>query len=98
MPLSSKQKKYLCQLAHKFKPIVWLGQQGLTENVLAEINMALNHHELVKIKLRVGERELRDKMIEDICEQTDADFIQRIGNVASLYRQNVDNPTIKLPT
>jgi len=84
-------------LAHKLKSVIWLGQQGLIDNVLAEINAALNHHELIKIKLRVGERELRDKMIEDICEQTSADYVQRVGNVASIYRQNADNPAIKLP-
>ena len=97
MPLTKKQQKYLSQLAQKLKPVIWLGQQGLTENVLAEINVALDHHELIKIKLRVGDRELRNKMIEDICEQSGADYVQRVGNVASLYRQNVDHPTIKLP-
>lgn len=97
MSLTNKQQKHLCQLAHKLKPVIWLGQQRLIDNVLAEINVALNHHELIKIKLRVGDRELCDKIIEDICEQTNADYVQRVGNVASIYRQNADNPTIKLP-
>jgi len=97
MSLTNKQQKQLTQLAQKLKPVIWIGQHGLSDNVLAEIEVAINHHELIKIKLRVGDRELRDKIIEDICKQTGAEIVQRVGNVASLYRHNVDNPVIKLP-
>ena len=97
MSITKKQQKYLCQLAHKLKPVIWLGQQGLSDSVLAEIETAMNHHELIKIKLRVGDRELRDSIIEDICKQTGADYVQRVGNVASIYRQRTDNPVINLP-
>ena len=97
MPLNKSQKKYLKSLAHGLDPVIWIGQKGLSENVYSEINTALNHHELIKIKLRVGNRELRNKIIEDVCEQTGAEYVQRIGNVASLFRQNNDNPIIKLP-
>jgi len=85
MSLTNKQQKQLTQLAQKLKPVIWLGQHGLSDNVLAEIETAINHHELIK------------KIIEDICEQTGAEIVQRVGNVASLYRHNVDNPVIKLP-
>ena len=53
MNLTTKQKQYLKGLAHNLKPVVMLGQHGLTEGVLAEIDAALNHHELIKVKVSV---------------------------------------------
>lgn len=97
MGLTKKQQGYLSQLAHKTRPIVWVGKQGITVNVLNEINVALESHELVKIKLRLGDRDLRDKAIDDICQATNAEVVQRIGNIISLYHRNNETPVIKLP-
>ena len=74
-----------------------MGQNGLTENVLAEIEGALDHHELIKIKVRAGNRDTRDKLIDEICQKTGAENIQRTGNILSIYRQNRIKPVIKLP-
>ncbi len=97
MSLTKKQQKYLRTLAHDLKPVIWLGQHGLTDNVLAEIDAALDHHELIKIKLRLGDRELKDKIIEDICQQMEAEYIQNIGNIISIYRRNTEQPVFILP-
>jgi len=97
MKLTKKQYNYLSKLAQKIRPVVWIGHQGLTTNILNEINTALVSHELIKIKLRLGDRELRDKAIDDICQHTDAELIQRIGNIISLYHKNDESPVIKLP-
>lgn len=97
MTLTHKQQKFLRKLAHDRKPVIWLGQQGLTGNVLTEIDTALDHHELIKIKLRVGDRESRDNMIQDICTVTDAEQVQKVGNIVTLYRQNDRKPAITLP-
>ena len=97
MNLTKKQHNYLSKLAHQIKPVVWVGQQGITENVLKEINTALSSHELIKIKLRLGDRDLRNKAIDDICQSTNAELIQRIGNTISLYHRNNETPVIKLP-
>ena len=95
--LKKEQKKQLRSMAHDLKTIIWIGQNGLTENVMEEINTALNHHELIKIKIRAGERTERDEIAESICEQTSAESIQKIGNVIVLYKKNKKVPKIKLP-
>ncbi len=56
MDITKTQQKFLRSKAHHLKPVLWIGQNGLTESVTAEIELALNHHELIKIKLRVGDR------------------------------------------
>jgi len=97
MELTRPQEKFLRSLAHDRKPVIWLGQHGLTGNVLQEIETALDYHELIKIKLRVGDRELRDQIIGDICTRTRATAVQRTGNIATVYRKNRKNPRIILP-
>lgn len=97
MVLSKRQEKYLRTLAHEKKPIIWLGQHGLTDQVLSEIENALKHHELIKIKVRVGEREERDRIISEICRQTSSENVQKIGNTVTLFRRNTEKPRIPLP-
>ena len=82
-------------MAHERKPVIWIGQHGLTDNVMEEINTALDHHELIKIKLRVGDREEREQACIDICAKTKAALVQKIGNTVSLYRRNDDAPVIQ---
>jgi RNA-binding protein len=97
MPLSKNQVKFLRSLCHDLKPVVMLGQKGLTNEVLHELDIALNHHELVKIKLSVDDREQRARMIDEICERSEAEKIQTIGKTISLYRPNLKKPIIALP-
>jgi RNA-binding protein len=92
----NKQKlKILRSLAHDRKPVIWIGQNGLTENVNEEIIKALDHHELVKIKLRVGDRDARDKVCTSICHESGAELIQKIGNTIVIYRRNENAPVIQ---
>jgi len=91
MTLTKAQERVLRTLAHGRKPIIWIGQQGVSGNVLTEIETALNHHELIKVKLRMGDRELRDALIVDLCARTGAVSVQRIGNSVALYRMNKEN-------
>jgi RNA-binding protein len=97
MALSKRQEKYLRTLAHDKKPVIWLGQHGLTDQVLAEIESALKQHELIKIKVRVGEREERDRIISEICRQTTSENVQKIGNTITIFRRNTEKPRIPLP-
>lgn len=97
MALTNSQKKYLRQLAHHLKPTVWAGKNGITENLIAEIEEVLERHELIKIKCSLGEREERDAGIEEICKKTNAELVQRIGNILTIYKQNPKQPVIKLP-
>ena len=97
MLLTKKQKNYLRTLAHERKPIIWLGQNGLSENVLAELETALDYHELIKVKLRLSDRELRDRTIDEICVKTRTEVVQRIGYIVAIYRKNRKHPGIVLP-
>ncbi len=81
------QKKKLKAQAHALNPVVIIGQAGLTEAVLKEINVALDAHELIKIKIR-AERDERAVISEQICAETTAELIQSIGQIAVVYRQN----------
>ena len=96
MPLNEKQKRHLRGLLHQRKPVVMIGGAGLTENVMQEIDNALAHHELVKIKIAADDRPARTAMIEQIAEQTKSELVQTIGHTASFYRQ-ADKPKITLP-
>lgn len=95
--LEKQQLKHLRKLAQQRKTIIWVGQNGLTENVMDEIEKALQHHELVKISVRAGDREARDEIIAAICLKSGADLVQKIGNTMSIYLRNHEAPVIKLP-
>lgn len=90
MPLSTKHKQALKAKAHHLKPVVLLGDKGLTEAVTKEINRALNDHELIKIKINGQDREARKQAIHEICTELEAELVQIIGNTGVLYRKNQD--------
>ena len=78
-------------------PVVRVGQHGLRDSVMAEVELALDSHELVKIKLAVDDRELRTALIDELCEKSSAEKVQVIGKTVSVYRQNAKKPVIELP-
>ncbi|MCG3812520.1 ribosome assembly RNA-binding protein YhbY [Photobacterium damselae] len=96
MNLSTKQKQYLKGLAHNLKPVVLMGANGLTEAVLAEIEIALDHHELIKVKVASEERETKLLIVDAIIRETKAEKVQVIGKTLVLYRQSEDRK-IDLP-
>ena len=97
MALSKKQVKFLRAKCHDLKPVIMLGQKGLTAEVLSELDIALTHHELVKIKLSVDDRELRKQVADEICEKSLTEEVQSIGKTLSVYRVNPDKAVIELP-
>ncbi len=97
MTLTERQRKHLRGLAHHLKPVVSVGSAGVTDPVIAELDQALAHHELVKMRVRVGDRDSRDEALTELVGRTDAILVQRIGNTAVLYRRNPDKPKISLP-
>jgi len=94
--LTSKQIKFLRARAHALNPIVRIGQNGLSEAVLRELEIALTHHELVKIKVAANDREARESMLTNMRNSTHSQLVQRIGSIVVLYRQNVKKPVIDL--
>lgn len=93
MPLKATQKKNLRAQAHHLKPIVIVADKGLSETVVAEIERALNDHELIKVKLR-GDRDMRKAWAQRIAGLCKAEFIQSIGQVACFYRKHPEKPVI----
>lgn len=93
--ITDKQILFLRKSCHHIKPIVTVGNAGLTENVMSEVELALSHHELVKLKIN-GSSDERKAMIEKIITGTGAVLVQTIGHTASFYRE-ADKPVIKLP-
>lgn len=96
MDLTEKQKKFLRGLGHDLKPTVFVGTLGITPKLIAELDQTLDRHELIKVKVRVGERSARDIAISDMTRQTGASLINRIGNIAILYRRNDESPRVLL--
>ncbi|MGB3726160.1 MAG: ribosome assembly RNA-binding protein YhbY [Glaciecola sp.] len=96
MTLSNKQKQYLKGLAHNLKPILQLGGNGLTEGVVAEINNALSHHELIKVKVPSDDRDEKALIMNAIVGETKSHKVQTIGHTLVIYRAS-DEPKISLP-
>ncbi len=96
MPITQAQRRHLRKLAHHLKPVVIIGNAGLSEGVLGEIDAALAHHELIKVRVNAADREERQAMIERIAQATGADWVLSIGHVAAFYRA-AEKPKIVLP-
>lgn len=88
MKLSNKQIRHLRGLAHDLKPVVMVGDKGLTANVFEELDIALNSHELIKVRVRAEEREERDEMIKKITQKTGSVFVQRVGHIVTLFKRS----------
>ncbi len=88
MHLNNQQIRELKRLAHPLKPVVMVGQQGLSENVHNEIDIALDVHELIKIKLAGADKAERDRLSREIVTKHNASLIQIIGRMATIYRPN----------
>ena len=97
MKLTDSQAKYLRGRGHKLKPVIVVGDAGLTASLLAEFSSTIDHHELIKVRIRAGDRETRDAIIKDLCKRESAELVTRIGNVALMYRPNSDKPKLLLP-
>lgn len=95
--LSPSQKRYLRGLAHGIKPVLLVGAKGVSQSLLAELDAVLDQHELVKVKLAAGDRDTRDAWIGEIAAHSTAALVQRIGNVAVLFRRNPERAGIALP-
>ena len=96
MSLNNRQIRYLRGLTHNLQPVVMVADKGLTENVMAEIESALDHHELVKIKLK-SDRETRNEWKNEIAGRCNAEVVHSIGQVACFFRRNPKKQVVDLP-
>jgi RNA-binding protein len=97
MALSPSQRRYLRSLAHDLHPVILLGAKGATAAVVKELDLALSHHELVKVKLSGGDKEERVAQVDVLLTGTGAENVQQIGRVVVLFRRNEDEPKLALP-
>ena len=74
-----------------------IGDGGLSDSVYSEFESTLAHHELIKVRVRVGDRKARDAAIAELCSRSGATLVTRIGNVALIYRPDPEKPAIRLP-
>ncbi len=87
MALTTKQKQQLKARAHSLKPVVLMGDNGLTPAVQKEINRALTDHELIKVRMHVEDRALKKAVFQEMCDAQHAELIQIIGNIGVLFRE-----------
>lgn len=96
MTLSKPQEKFLRGLGHHLKPVIVVGDAGLSDAVVKEFESTINHHELIKVRIRTGDRDGRDEIIAKLCDDKTS-LVTRIGNVALLFRRNTEKPRVNLP-
>lgn len=92
MELSSGQIRRLRAEGHRLglKPVVIVGQKGLSDNLHAEIDAALDHHELLKLRIPALGRDARREFGKSICDRHGAVLVESIGSVIVIYRRNPD--------
>ncbi len=91
MSLSSSTKKALKAQAHHLNAVILIGQKGITPALLQEIDIALEHHELMKIRVQQGDKELREQFAQEIATELTAEYIAHIGRVLVFYRKSTKN-------
>ncbi len=96
--LAVNQRTFLRSMAQKIKAVVWIGKNGLNEEVLQAIDKALEVDELIKVKVHESAPVDRKKVGFTIAEELDCAYVQNIGRVVVLYRPFDEKPVIKLPT
>ena len=95
--LTAAQTRFLRGQAHDLKAMLQVGGKGISDSLVAEVELALEHHELIKVKVAGQDRDARDAMIDDLATRTGAALVQRIGHTAVLYRPSKDKRQIVLP-
>jgi RNA-binding protein len=95
--LTNAQTRFLRGQAHGLKAMLQVGGKGISDALVAEVDGALEHHELIKVKIAAEDREAREAMVEELARRAGAALVQRIGHTAVLFRPSKDNRRIVLP-
>ncbi|HEY4553854.1 MAG TPA: ribosome assembly RNA-binding protein YhbY [Bacillaceae bacterium] len=95
--LTGKQKRYLRSQAHHLDPIFQVGKGGVNENMIKQVNEALEARELIKISILQNCEEDKDTVAETLVEGTKAELVQVIGKIIILYKESKEHKAIKLP-
>src|SRR6185312_1129423 len=95
--LPNARTRFLRGQAHGLKAILQVGGKGVSDALVAEVDGALEHHELIKVKVAAEDRDVRDAMVQELAQRAGAALVQRIGHTAVLYRASKDHRRIVLP-
>ncbi|WFE68066.1 ribosome assembly RNA-binding protein YhbY [Thiomicrospira sp. R3] len=95
--ITNNQKKFLRGIAHGLSPMIIIGSQGITDNLMAELEKTLKHHEILKVKIAAGEREDRKEVIDFIIKATRAQLVHSVGKMFVIYRARAKDPQLELP-
>lgn len=94
MPLSKETVKNYRAIGHALNPVVMISDKGLSEGVMNELERALYDHELIKVKVAIGDRAIRQQLIQEAVNRCKADIIQEIGKTVLIFRKS-EKPNIK---
>jgi RNA-binding protein len=97
MALTQAQKRHLRKLAHSLKPVIIVGNAGLSAALLKELDSTLEHHELIKVRVNGEDRDARQAMTAELCAKSGSELVQTIGHIAVLYRR-AEKPHLQLPS
>jgi RNA-binding protein len=97
LSLTNAQTRFLRGQAHGLKAMLQVGGKGISPALVQEVDAALEHHELIKVKVAAEDREARDALIDELAQRCGAALVQRIGHVAVLYKPSQDHRQIVLP-
>lgn len=84
--LTPIQRRFLRGRGHALKPVIQIGQHGLSAAVLAETMRALADHELIKVRVQAADRDVRDALIAELAAGSGSTLVGRVGHVALLFR------------
>ncbi|NJR44018.1 YhbY family RNA-binding protein [bacterium] len=97
MPLNLNQRRFLRGLSHSLHPIVMIAEKGVTPSIIKELNIALEAHELVKIRLSAPDRESKALWLGELIGASRSELVQQIGHIATLYRKHPKEAKLPLP-
>lgn len=95
--LTNAQTRFLRGQAHGLKAILQVGGKGISQTLVDEVAAALEHHELIKVKIAAEDRDAREALARELATRTEAALVQRIGHVVILYRPSIERRQIVLP-
>jgi len=95
--LTNAQTRFLRGQAHGLKAMLQVGGKGISQTLVDEVIAALEHHELIKVKIAAEDRDAREALARDLATRADAALVQRIGHVVILYRPSIERRQIVLP-
>ncbi len=95
--MKGKQRSYLKKLSHGMKPVIQVGKDGVSPQLIAQVSETIKKRELIKISILETCPEDLKEVSEKICERARCQFVQLIGRKLTIYKRNEEEPTIVLP-